>query len=115
MMLSAVHEQHQWVGTGLDGVEDSTRLNEGIRSKGGVKGRRVETTKSGCRIGHHAKAPLTKLTILMSPDTSPGLKEAWTGRALPLVQKKETEVSKRGCCVRWNEVVACIRSQLLHP
>ena len=56
-----------------------------------------------------------KLTILMSPDTSPWLKEAWTSRALPLIQKKETEVSKQGCCMHWKEAVACIRSQLLHP
>ena len=49
-----------------------------------------------------------KLTILMSPDTSPQLKEAWTGRALPLIQKKETEASEqmrllhaleRSCCM----------------
>ena len=51
--------------------------------------------------------------ILVSPDTSPWLKEAWTSRALPLIQQKEAEVSKtkllhaygsqfciRGCFIR---------------
>ena len=46
--------------------------------------------------------------ILVSPDTSPWLKEAWTGRALPLVQQKETEVSK-------TKLSHAYGSQLLHP
>ena len=46
--------------------------------------------------------------ILVSPDTSPRLKEAWTGRALPLVQKKETEVSK-------TKLWRAYGSQLLRP
>ena len=85
--------------TGVEGVRIGIRIGR----------LRVETTERGCRIGHRAKAPgQINYHILVSPDTSPRLKEAWTGRALPLVQQKEAEVSK-------TKLSRAYGSQLLRP